>query len=150
AITPDETLHRGWHQFAMLAQQRAVGSEEQDGAVKSAAVALDDPDDKVKSTRSRRGADGLGRRTGYVDGTVVVATELLAPLVGPHPHASTKAEALGVSRDKRFGKDSQRGPAAGRIGGQVTQFLQGAADIENNRGGLYDGRPYRTKRHHLS
>ena len=51
AEAPDEPLGRGRHQLAVLAQQAAVRSEEQDRAIKRPTVAFDHADDEVSTKR---------------------------------------------------------------------------------------------------
>ena len=53
AKAPDQPLHRGRHHLAVEAEQRAVGGEEQHGAVERAAGALDYADDDIHAMLAR-------------------------------------------------------------------------------------------------
>ena len=62
AEAPHQPLGGGRHQLAMLAQEGAIGREEQDRAVERAAIALDDADDEVGTGLASRRAEDFGRR----------------------------------------------------------------------------------------
>src|ERR1700722_8968758 len=122
----------------MLAEQRAVGTEEQSGAVKGAAVAFDDADDQEELVRTSDPSHCLAGWAGNSDGTVEVAAELLATFGGAAAQPGSEAQALGIAGDKRLGQHGQPRAAAGCLGDAITEPGQGLLDVEDDRCGLDD------------
>ena len=126
-----------------LPEQGAVGAEHQRRAVQGAAVPLDHADDEVDGVVPGHRADGLGGRSGHVDGALEQAAELVTPLGGPHADADAEIVALGIPGDVRLGEDDEFGPLLGRIRREVGELLERPGGVEQDGGRLHDGHPHR-------
>src|SRR5207249_448393 len=136
---PDQPLQGRGHQLAVLAQQPAVWTEEQGGAVEGAAVAFDHTDDKMKPVAVGGGPDDLGSLAGHIDGALEIAAELLTSFGRAHTHPGPEGKSFRVSGDEGFGEQDKLCALAGGVGGQVLELGQRSLDVEDDGSGLNDG-----------
>src|SRR3954451_3267089 len=102
----------------MLAQQAPVRGEEKDRAGEGPAVALDDADDQVGGGPTGGLREGIGGRSGDVDGAVPVAAEPPAALGEAGADAGAEVQAARETGDERLGEDDELGARPGRLGGE--------------------------------
>src|SRR5262245_12874251 len=100
AEAPEEPLQRGGHQLAVLAEERAVRAEEQGGAVKRAAVALDHPGGQKQPGAPRSAAEPCGFRPGHQYRSLEVAAELVASFRRPGSKEDVEVGTLWVATDE--------------------------------------------------
>ena len=132
AEAPDQALHPGRHQFPVLAQQRAVRSEEQRGAIERADVALDDADDQVQAVLLRGGTEAVHSRGRHIDGAFKVTAKLTATFRSAASHARPEIQPLGITRNERFWEDNELGAARGRLRRQRHRLFNACLAVKRN------------------
>jgi len=122
----------------VLAQKAAIWSKEQHGAVESATVPFNYPDDKIDAVASRGPAKLLNCWAGYVNAALPISAEVFAAFLRPRTNHRAEVESPRIGGDKRFGEEHQLGALTGCLARKCIHFLQGAPTIENNGGCLDD------------
>src|SRR5262249_54175492 len=76
AIAPDQALRRGGHHLAMLAQESSIRGEEQDTAIKNAALTLNHANHEIDGMRTRRLGQDVDRRAENFNRAFEIAFEV--------------------------------------------------------------------------
>jgi len=138
AIAPNQSFPGGRHQFAVLAEQGAIGIEEERRAVDGAEFALDDADDDLQSGGGSGFADPVGFRPRHVYGRIEISAELVAPSVGPDADADVVEGTFGIRRHQRLGEQKDPATVASGAGGPLFDFGDRFSVIERYGADLDD------------
>src|SRR5260370_16719783 len=117
----------------MFAQVGAVGSEEDDGAVKCSTVPFNHADYQIHVTLRRTTSKVLHCQAGNIHSTFPVATVLFASFGGAIPDHSAETEATRIGRHKGFWEDHEVCSLAGSICSQYAHLFEGPFSVECNR-----------------
>src|SRR5581483_5584448 len=139
AEAPDQSLGRGRHQLAMLAEIFPVGREEHRRAIQRAAIALDHAGDEIDLALARGLADRIERLAGDVDRIVPVALEVVASFLGARADDEAKIHPARIAADERFGEQDELRATARSVGGEVGELGDRAVALVLDRGCLHDG-----------
>ena len=112
ALPPDESFCSGRDELAMLAQQRAIRTEEEDAAVEGSAVSFDDADVQQHSGSGSDLAEPVEGVACELQGAVPVAPVELMALGGAGADDGTEGQALGVAADEGLGEQDELGSFA--------------------------------------
>src|SRR5258708_27961163 len=91
----------------MLPFQVAIGGEEQRRAIQSAALSLNYAADKIDCMSSSDLAESRSLGTGYNDGRIPIAPEIIASLGGSRTDTRAEIDALGIASQKSFGENDE-------------------------------------------
>jgi hypothetical protein len=125
----------------VLAQQPAVGPQEEHRAVEGSSGSLNDPDHEVNRAGAGDPGQAFDGRAGDIDAALVVSPEPFATVWRPGADDRAEVGALGVPGHERFGKHDELGPLGRRLGGQLFNAVEGALAIEAHGSSLDDRSP---------
>ena len=126
----------------MLAQQPAVGAEEEEGAVERAAavrvVPLDDADREVHAGSLGGLTEPAGHRPGHFDRACAVARPRAPPLRRPPSDRGSERETPRVPAHERLGEEHQLRAALAGARGEAHDLLDGRVTVEEHGRRLHD------------
>ena len=123
----------------MLADQRAVDREEQNGAIERPAIALDHPHHDLHGVRPRGLADRVAFGARHGDRARMVSSEPVAAVARPKTDTRAKIHAPRVTTDERLGEQRQFRALRCRIRGKTHQLVERCRGIEQAGCGLNYG-----------
>jgi hypothetical protein len=132
AEPPDQALHRGRHHLAVLAQQFALGTEEERGAVEGPARLFDHADHEVEAGLGGHLTEPLGRRTGHIYRTRPVAPKLLTSFGRSGAHDRPEIQPLRIASDERFGEHGESRTIRSGASRELGDLLQSGLHLEED------------------
>jgi hypothetical protein len=132
----------------MLAEEFAVGREEDRGTVQRSAVALDHTDDEMCRALTRDVSEHRDRVSRNLDARLPVAAVPLAALGRPVPDDGAKGHPARVRADERLGKHDERCSACRCLARELPNLRERKLAVERDGRRLHHGHAHESRCRH--